>query len=286
MTGVLIIVGVVLWFLLPIPICSAIAEKKGYPSNAAGCLGFLLGWFAVLFYALRSDKRRDAEDQAARLAVSMKPGRRASETSGLPSRPDEPATNDGLTKHCPDCAEKVKAAALVCRFCGHKFTIEESKKALEESRAVRRERLLCALASADWQVRISAVHGLRTVGDPSVCQRLFDAMADAVRKAHSWRTDQLLPGIWWDDEVARGTRRFTAAVINALVSFRECGIPYLVKALESRSLHSETADVLAVTGEPVVDLLEKAIPSSEGNVRKRLERIVADIRRKAPRKAG
>ena len=25
------------------------------------------------------------------------------------------------TKSCPDCAERVKAAARVCRFCGHRF---------------------------------------------------------------------------------------------------------------------------------------------------------------------
>jgi hypothetical protein len=25
------------------------------------------------------------------------------------------------TKICPDCAESVKAAARVCRFCGHRF---------------------------------------------------------------------------------------------------------------------------------------------------------------------
>ena len=28
-------------------------------------------------------------------------------------------------KVCPRCAEKVKAAALVCRFCGHKFAPAE-----------------------------------------------------------------------------------------------------------------------------------------------------------------
>jgi hypothetical protein len=27
-------------------------------------------------------------------------------------------------KVCPDCAESVKAAAAVCRFCGHKFKVE------------------------------------------------------------------------------------------------------------------------------------------------------------------
>ncbi len=30
------------------------------------------------------------------------------------------------SKTCPKCAERVKAAALVCRFCGYKFAPEES----------------------------------------------------------------------------------------------------------------------------------------------------------------
>ena len=33
------------------------------------------------------------------------------------------ASVDEIT--CPQCAERIKAAALVCRFCGHKFAPEE-----------------------------------------------------------------------------------------------------------------------------------------------------------------
>jgi hypothetical protein len=34
---------------------------------------------------------------------------------------DEPATDEGGTKACPECAERVQGAARVCRFCGHRF---------------------------------------------------------------------------------------------------------------------------------------------------------------------
>ena len=33
----------------------------------------------------------------------------------------ESALASGESKICPQCAETVKAAALICRFCGHKF---------------------------------------------------------------------------------------------------------------------------------------------------------------------
>lgn len=42
------------------------------------------------------------------------------EWRGLPANPENAmAVAD---KICPKCAEQVKAAALVCRFCGHEFT--------------------------------------------------------------------------------------------------------------------------------------------------------------------
>jgi hypothetical protein len=34
---------------------------------------------------------------------------------------DEPQLNDDGTKTCTQCAERVQGAALVCRFCGHRF---------------------------------------------------------------------------------------------------------------------------------------------------------------------
>jgi hypothetical protein len=295
----LVIVGIVVWFLLPILICSATAEEKGYPSGSAGFLGFLLGWIAVLFYALRSNKRKDAREQAARIAQATKSLQATSETDRLPLRLDETAASDDMTKQCPDCAESVKAAALVCRFCGHKFTTEESQKSFEKSlvdalwsrsarmraRAVGmladqlRERavpyLVYALNDADWEVRISAVNGLKTANDPSVGQKLFDAMADAFRDARSWR-------MLWDFETQGRATSFMKAALNTLASFGDAGLPYLLKSLESSRMHSQASLLLAGLDEPVADLLERAAPSCEGILRKRMEAIVADIRRKAP----
>jgi hypothetical protein len=34
---------------------------------------------------------------------------------------DEPQLNEDGTKTCPQCAERVQGAALVCRFCGQRF---------------------------------------------------------------------------------------------------------------------------------------------------------------------
>jgi hypothetical protein len=34
---------------------------------------------------------------------------------------DEPTINENGTKTCPECAEHVQGAALVCRFCGYRF---------------------------------------------------------------------------------------------------------------------------------------------------------------------
>jgi hypothetical protein len=40
-------------------------------------------------------------------------------------------------KTCPMCAERIKSAALVCHFCGHKFSSEEVGSAAQSSHEVR-----------------------------------------------------------------------------------------------------------------------------------------------------
>lgn len=45
----------------------------------------------------------------------------------LPNEKEKAATQFAeTTKQCPKCAERVKKAAVVCRFCGHEFLAEEA----------------------------------------------------------------------------------------------------------------------------------------------------------------
>jgi len=46
---------------------------------------------------------------------------------------EESTSNMGGTKTCPECAENVQAAALVCRFCGHRFGGEPAPVGPEEA---------------------------------------------------------------------------------------------------------------------------------------------------------
>ena len=49
-----------------------------------------------------------------------------------PSRPPVTRFHEDGTKTCPQCAEHVQAAALVCRFCGHRFDGKAPSVALGE----------------------------------------------------------------------------------------------------------------------------------------------------------
>ena len=45
---------------------------------------------------------------------------------------DRAQAEETASKPCPACAEQIRVAARVCRFCGHQFSDEEVQEAVEE----------------------------------------------------------------------------------------------------------------------------------------------------------
>lgn len=59
MTGVLVayLVGIVVWSLIPLMICSSMAGKKGKSKGLWVFMGILFGWLAVLVLAASASER-------------------------------------------------------------------------------------------------------------------------------------------------------------------------------------------------------------------------------------
>ncbi|MBU9174012.1 zinc ribbon domain-containing protein [Burkholderia gladioli] len=94
---------VVVWLIVAI-VTALIANAKNRSPLAWAILAIPLGLFATIVVAC-----------SKKLPLDEKPA------VGFPMREDE--------KQCPQCAESVKYAAKVCRFCGHQFG-DSSRQAL------------------------------------------------------------------------------------------------------------------------------------------------------------
>lgn len=64
-------------------------------------------------------------------------------SAALRAQEDEQSSNDNepqkfhpeeASKKCPRCAETIKMEAVVCKFCGHEFTPEETAQQIAEAR--------------------------------------------------------------------------------------------------------------------------------------------------------
>jgi len=95
MLGLLVIVLIGLFWVLPAVCANSIGLKKGKQNS--WLWGLILGWLGVIVVV----------SSPTRQPLILPP-----RTPSLP----EP------TKSCPVCAESVKPAATVCRWCGHQFT--------------------------------------------------------------------------------------------------------------------------------------------------------------------
>lgn len=85
----------IFWIICAI-VTAVIANAKGRNSGSWLIIGFVLGIFGIILIACMP-----------------------SEKPVVVTSPD-----DGDSKICPQCAEKVKRAAKVCRYCQHAFSAE------------------------------------------------------------------------------------------------------------------------------------------------------------------
>jgi hypothetical protein len=104
-------VFVIIWVFCGV-ISAIIASNKRRTVFGWFCMGILFGPLAVITVAVL---RQLTPNEAARAAG----GPRA-----ILPEPEAANVNAVRTKPCPRCAEDVKVAALVCRFCGYDFTSE------------------------------------------------------------------------------------------------------------------------------------------------------------------
>lgn len=85
--------------------------------------------------------------------------------------------DEAESKTCPDCAETVKGAAKVCRFCGHRFDANRQSPVRPRTSGAQKGWRLVALAIAVtlivmvvWIVRAVRHHGLGYSSAPyAVC---------------------------------------------------------------------------------------------------------------------
>lgn len=90
---------------------AAVAASKGRSGFGWFLLGCLFGVFALVVAAVLPNLRHEVRDNATAAAI-------AAVAAGA-ARAAEPEDE----KPCPVCAEKVRAAAIKCRFCGHEFSV-------------------------------------------------------------------------------------------------------------------------------------------------------------------
>lgn len=115
MIGALLFFGV---YFLP----AYIASRRGHQSEWAIlalnlCLGWtVLGWLLALIWGLSGTNRQAVEELLA-------------------AEVDDEPDCDPTTMECPRCAETIKKAAKICRFCGHELQPEPESYASTGSKA-------------------------------------------------------------------------------------------------------------------------------------------------------
>lgn len=97
--GPLEVLIILLFWVAPSIGVAYLGKRRGLSFWMCLVLGLLISWLVVLVVVLLRGQKLD---------------------------PDPTGGDSEELKTCPECAESVKAAARVCRFCGHRFEKQSS----------------------------------------------------------------------------------------------------------------------------------------------------------------
>lgn len=95
-----------------------LASSRGRNTPGWALLGACFPLISLLILVLLPDLKANSSIQAQLIEAEHQ--RRLAELHSNQSNPDD-------QKNCPRCAESVKRAAKVCRFCGYEFEALNSK---------------------------------------------------------------------------------------------------------------------------------------------------------------
>jgi hypothetical protein len=233
-------------------LASNLADHKGHSGGAWFATGFFLGIFGLIAAA------------------------------GLPSKQTQQSAGV-LLKKCPDCAEAIRKEALVCKFCGMRFSKEQVLADAIES-----------LQDKSTSNRLQALDAIRTSRDVSSVPHLVKLIENLAVSSEVSAQVQLL-----DRAVLVLTEIGGPAVSSELVSImRKTGsmakasklaetlgslrdpssISGLIDSLQKSEVRDAASKALEKFGQAALPSLEQLAKDGKRGNRKVAEQIIAKIK--------
>lgn len=234
---------------------SNLAERKGYSYGVWFASGFFLGIFGLIAAA------------------------------GLPTKP-VPQSAAGPMKKCPDCAETIRTEALVCRFCGYKFSkdqiIADLIENLQDKSISNRLQAIDALLAFKDESAVSQV--IKLVESISIANisyplspevRLLDKATRLLIETGTPEISTELAFILKEtDNIIKANK-----LIEILGSLQNPSIiPILVESLHKQELRDSIANLIYKYGEAALPHLERLARDGKRSDRKLAEQIITRIK--------